>query len=140
MTADFPPWTSEYVGLPYLTGGRDRNGVDCWGLMCMVWREQLGRPLPPYEGLDWYDGQRPRDIGSTAIDYASQFVPVALGEERLGDGVLIRMRGHPFHLGLVLRPGWMLHTHDGAGAVIECYHEMKWRDRISGIYRYEPHD
>lgn len=133
-----PDWVNEYIGIPYKSRGRDRTGLDCWGLMCLVWAEKLGRPLPPYEGVDWYKGQRPATIGSTAVEYASQFTPVPFGEEKLGDGILIRMRGHPFHLGLVLSPGWMLHTHEDAGACIENYHSMTWRQRIDGIYRYEP--
>lgn len=135
MDRDLPPWAAEYVGLPYQTRGRTRDGVDCWGLFNMVWREQLGRELPPYEGLDWYQGQKPRDIGGSAIDYASQFREVPLADVRLGDGLVIRMRGHPFHVGLALNGSWMLHTHDGAGSVIECFRDMKWRDRISAVYR-----
>ena len=135
MERDLPAWAADYVGLPYVRHGRDRSGVDCWGLLGLVWREALGRPLPDYEGVDWFDGQKASVIGTDALAYASQFSEIAPGEERLGDGMLMRMRGHPFHVGLVLSPGWMLHTHEAAGSVIEPYRCHRWEHRISAFYR-----
>lgn len=138
MDVSLPPWAAQYVGLPYRKHGRERDGVDCWGLLCMIWREQLGGPLAAYEGVDWYTGQRPEVIGSDALAYASQYTQVALGDEQLGDGLLLRMRGHPFHVGLVLAPGYMIHTHESAGSVIERYRSLQWEKRISAVYRPEP--
>ena len=31
-------WSSRFIGLPYLPGGRERYGVDCWGLLEVRWR------------------------------------------------------------------------------------------------------
>jgi len=135
MERQLPSWAAEYVGIPYKPHGRDRLGCDCWGLLCMIWREQLGGNLPEYEGVDWYRGQKPSVIGSDAIEYASKFRQVPIEEARLGDGILMRMRGHPFHVGLVLTPGWMIHTHEEADSVIEPYRTMTWEKRISAIYR-----
>lgn len=104
----------------------------------MVQEEQLGACWPPYEGVDWYKGQRPAVIGTDAVEYASKFRLLDPGEpEKLGDGVLLRMRGHPFHVGLVLSPGWMLHTNEAAGSAIESFRSMQWANRITGIYRFE---
>ncbi len=134
---DLPAWASEYIGIPYKTHGRDRLGCDCWGLLDLVQRERLGTRWRPYEGVDWFDGQDPKLVGQSAADYASGFTPIPSGEEQLGDGILLRMRGHPFHCGLVLARGWMLHTHERADSVIEPYRSMRWEKRITGFYRYE---
>ena len=138
MDATLPSWAAEYVGLPYRKHGRDRSGVDCWGLLCLIWQERLGGPRAAYEGVDWYRGQTPARIGSDALAYASQYTEIPLGTEQLGDGLLLRMRGHPFHVGLVLAPGWMIHTHEAAGSVVERYRTMTWEKRISAVYRPEP--
>ena len=137
MAEALPEWAAEYIGIPYVQHGRTKEGCDCWGLLNLIWREQFGFEPPPYEGVDWYKGQKPTVIGSDAIEYASLYAPVPQGEEQAGDGILLRMRGHPFHVGLVVTPGYMIHTHESAGAVIECYRSMAWEKRISGFYRYE---
>jgi hypothetical protein len=65
------------------------------------------------------------------------FRQVEAGKEEAGDGIALRMRGYPFHVGIVVAPGLMLHTHEDAGVVVENYHSITWGKRISGFYRYE---
>ncbi|NMW23861.1 C40 family peptidase, partial [Rhodanobacter denitrificans] len=53
-----PAWAGPYVGIPYRTHGRDRAGVDCWGLVRLVMAEVFGAELPDYgdtyrDGEDW---------------------------------------------------------------------------------------
>lgn len=40
-------WWGAYVGLPYLDRGRTRSGVDCWGLVMLVYADH-GLTLPGY--------------------------------------------------------------------------------------------
>lgn len=134
MTA--PAWVSRYVGTPYVPGGATAAGADCWGLLTLVWREQFGRPLPPYAGERWRPQAAAQAVGDDAAGYVVQFDPVPAGAERLGDGVLLRMRGHPLHVGLVVEPGLMLHTHERADACLERYDSWRWARRILGFYRY----
>lgn len=136
MLGELPPWVNKYLGLPYKPLGRDASGCDCWGLLAMVWREEFGRDLPDYVSQRWTDGADPGAVGAGAAAYASQFEKVPIGEERIGDGVLLRMRGHPLHVGVVLAPGWMLHTHEGADSCIESFERFIWRNRVIGIYRH----
>lgn len=42
-------WVNAYVGIPYVANGADRTGVDCYGLLRLVAREQFGSELP-----EWY--------------------------------------------------------------------------------------
>jgi cell wall-associated NlpC family hydrolase len=44
-------WITQYLSLPHAIGGRDRKGVDCYGLLYLVYREQFGEELPLYPGL-----------------------------------------------------------------------------------------
>lgn len=132
-----PAWVAEYVGIPYAEKGRDHSGCDCWGLLNLVWEERLGGPLPPYHGVRWQKHGNAARIGPQAAAYASQFEPVVPGNEQLGDGILIRMRGHPLHVGLVVDKGWMLHAHEAADACLEQYGNDEWSRRILGFYRYK---
>ena len=35
-------WAAQSIGLPYVLGGRDMQGCDCWGLVLMVLRNDAG--------------------------------------------------------------------------------------------------
>lgn len=48
-----------YIGLHYEIGGRDKHGIDCYGLVCLIYKEVLGIDLPDWvtdEFVDW-DGE-----------------------------------------------------------------------------------
>jgi cell wall-associated NlpC family hydrolase len=77
-------WTDEYLGLPWWEGGGDRNGVSCWGLAALVYRERCGTDLPAY---------------SERMDAAER--SVAAGEERELDLVTFAVKGMESHVGIV---------------------------------------
>lgn len=132
-----PEWCSKFVGLPYLPGGRTREGLDCWGLFALIWAEQFGRALPDYDGLSWRKGADAEEVARCARSYAERFRQIDPGTEQCGDGILFRMRGVPLHLGMVVYSGKMLHIEDGADACIETYTNFQWSKRIIGFYRFE---
>ena len=44
-------WIARYLAFPYLCGGRDCKGIDCWGLLMLVYREQYGIELTDIPGI-----------------------------------------------------------------------------------------
>lgn len=44
-------WARKYVGLKHVLGGRGPEGVDCWGLLVLVYREVFGIDLPLFPGI-----------------------------------------------------------------------------------------
>jgi cell wall-associated NlpC family hydrolase len=135
--ANVPEWVAGYVGLPYVAQGRTKNGVDCWGLLELVWREQFGRDLPPYDGLHWSGAASIAEVAQGAAAYSARFQLVERGSERVGDGILIRLRGAPIHVGLVIAPELMLHVEEATASCIESYNSFQWSKRIVGFYRQE---
>lgn len=132
-------WAAAYVGLPYRLGGRTPNGIDCWGLVLLVWREVFGIEGPGMDGVTWRPGE-PRDavrsVADTMAATAAGFAPVPAGQEQAGDAILIRMRGHPLHCAVVVEPGLMLHAVEGADSAVERYRSIMWEKRVLGFYRY----
>lgn len=122
-------WWNDYLGLPYARLGRTRDGLDCWGLVRMVYAEQFGVDLP---SLD-YDSEV-----ETAAD------ALALAREswgraevaQAGDVVQFRVLGQETHVGLITRPGYFLHVREGQESVIERLDSGAWKHRVVGIWRY----
>ncbi len=131
-----PPWTADYVGLPFKAGGRDRTGLDCYGLFALVLREQFGKEIPAYDGFGFNQGCDRAALAAFIEAHREDWTEVPPGEERPGDGILLRLLGHPIHVGVVIGKGWMLHVEDGIDACLERYDGPRWSRRVMGCYRH----
>ena len=122
MPADYRP----FCGRPY----SGQHG--CFRLVQQVFREAYGIPMPDYD-----DGLPGHDLAARSDRLRSCFgahcEPVDDPQE--GDLILINVYGQPRHIGVVIRPGWMLHSYSGGTACIESYRSIHWRSRIEGFYR-----
>ena len=133
----FPSWVNEYVGLPWKELGRDRDGIDCWGLFRLVLKEQFNCDLPSYDGIGFVSGsgrEGEEKLGSFMSGELAAWRRVEQG--RAGDGVLLRIKGQPIHVGVVIASGWMLHIDRAIDSVIESYDSLQWTRRLLGIYRH----
>ena len=132
-----PIWAGHYIGLPFLSHGRDRSGLDCWGLVRLAMAEQFGLALPSL--VTSY--RRSTDVAGISGLIAAEtqkWSPVVKGDEDLGDVIVLRLRGEPLHVGLVLGDGQMLHVERGINSAIESYRGPRWAERVFGFYRYNP--
>jgi cell wall-associated NlpC family hydrolase len=128
-----PAWCAKYIGLPFKSGGRGHDGLDCWGMVHVVYREVFHREVPPYaEYADAYDIE---EVGALVRgEIVTRWREVS--PEQLGDVLLLRVRGQPCHVGVVVASGKFLHSFEGTQSCIERYDNLKWRRRILGFYRY----
>lgn len=134
-----PIWAGRYIGIAFREHGRDRAGLDCWGLVRLVMSEQFNVSLPAFQGE--YKTTTDVDAITRLIERESVFWrEMPPGEERLGDVVILRLMGKPMHAGLVLGDKQMLHIEQQVDSAIEKYTSPRWKDRISAFYRYEPFD
>ncbi len=136
MCEAIPDWAGVYVGLPFKAGGRDRSGLDCWGLLITVLREQFGKVIPAYDGIGFQEGCDRAALATFMEDHRQDWIEVPAGQVQPGDGVLLRMMGHPIHVAVVVARGWMLHIEDGIDACLERWDGPKWQKRVMGLYRY----
>ena len=126
-------WCADYIGLPFKSLGRDRSGLDCWGMVYLVYREVFGREVPPYaEYADAYDIE---EVGALIRgEIVTRWREVS--PEKLGNVILLRVRGEPCHVGVVVARGKFLHSFEGTQSCVERYDSLKWRRRTMGFYRY----
>ncbi|MFQ6550508.1 NlpC/P60 family protein [Aestuariibius sp. 2305UL40-4] len=124
-------WTDDYIGWPFLEGGRSRAGIDCLGLYLLLSRERLGREIPD---LACTRAEAVRHRLAEAQRAAWQ--RIAPGAVREGDLVMMRAAGHLAHVGYAIDPEWMLHIESAIGSRLERYDLHPTASRVEGIYRY----
>ena len=133
-----PAWASPYSGLPFVSGGRTRDGVDCWGLVRLVYAEVFGIELPSYRDR-YIDANRGPEVARLieAERATGTWAPVQVCDTRLGDAVLLRTKGFAMHVGLLVARGEMLHVEAGIDAMIERLASPVWNRRTVGYFRLE---
>jgi len=142
-----PPWAAEYVGIPFVDLGRDRAGVDCWGLALLILAERAGIELPSL-ATD-YRSEADAESVSAAIEAertSGCWRRVEAGAEQPFDIVEMSTPTRlaaggwtfaPLHVGVVAAPGWMLHVERATAAVLVRYREdQAIRRRVLGFWRH----
>lgn len=127
-------WSNKYVGIPQRAHGRARSGVDCWGLVWLVYREELGITLPDYCGYGSLAEHA--EIAALIDGAATSAFWDAVSTPAPFDVVLFRRGRWNSHVGILVRPGLMLHV-TGDGAKLEHCDRGAWGARLQGYWR--PH-
>lgn len=117
-----PSWAGAYIGIPFVARGRDRaadGGLDCYGLVRTVLAERAGIHLPLY-GTCGQTRDKVRQAAAIAVGRdAGKWRRVTAGTERAFDVAAIEeiykdrfgmFQSAALHLGVVVAPGWILHT------------------------------
>ena len=107
-------WINKYVGIPYEFGGRDLDGLDCYGLVKRVYADQYQTQLP-----DWQvDPVDLRGVNDTIVSVVQSGDFEELQEPVEGCFVICHRTRAAYHIGLYYGGG-VLHCVDGIGTVYE---------------------
>lgn len=130
---------SPYVGLEFVEHGRSREGIDCWGLVVLLYRDLLGIKLPAYDTGYSHTGREDGDSIAAIIDrHRPEWWPIAEGSEQFGDLINLKIWDRPMHIGFVFERGRMLHAIAGVGSCVGRYNDREWRlpNKVVGFYRH----
>lgn len=127
-------WWNEYIGVKFKVKGRDKDGVDCWGLVRLVYAEQFNIELPDY--LECYDSVDDKKALSELMGNEKNNGWVEQKEPKEGDTLLLRMDGVPFHVGIYTKDGMFIHCERGANTNHAKMNSFRWRNSVAGIYRW----
>ena len=130
----FAHWSERYIGIPYREMGRDKFGLDCWGLVYLVYKDELNIQLPDYVS-DYSSPEELREIGSLiAQEKQSDWHRIDATDIRPFDVALFRRGRFDAHVGVMVDSTRMLHMARGQRAVIEVLDRTSWKPRLQGYY------
>ena len=140
MAYEFPAWVNDYIGLPFKEHGRNEDGVDCWGLVALILREQFDVIVPSY--TDEYSSTEDcRTVSDLIQREAGAWWPVPFDEAQAGDVIVMRVAPvgdiYATHIGIVVEKDWMVHIEKGINTVLDRYNRPRWGRRVVGIYRHD---
>lgn len=110
----------QYIGKPWREGAAGPDAFDCWGLMQTAAADLYGLALPHL---------------AATIAGRRQWVETA----RLCPGHVVALldnRGHPYHVGLYVGGGLVLHTIRNGGARLEALRAMAFHAPTWKAYRW----
>lgn len=130
-------WVERYINLPFVDSGRSMKGVDCWGLVQLVYEKELGIELPSYAEISAHDliqvarkitigkdGEVWQNVDATAIQPFDVCVMRFFGRKSIG------------HVGLVVDKQHILHIELKADATITPLKHYTIRERIACFRRH----
>ena len=113
--ADF----NKYIGLNYVHHGRDESGLDCFGIVRLVLKNEYGKDLK-----DWRDEEITDRFKKT-------------DEPEAGCIGLFKFIGVPAHVGVYIGEGRVLHVAPNETSVAEKIDSRRLKDRLIGWYEVE---
>lgn len=130
-------WASRYVGIPYEPMGATPSGANCYGLLVLVYRGELGIELPWFGGINPEEAHDRDEFERLWLEgRGSDWWTVSRGDEREGDVVDLTVLGLP-HCGIVAGGGTMLHSRPAGGSSIESYLRGMFCRRVNNLYRHK---
>lgn len=125
-------WWTKYIGLPFEEQGRGPKGYDCWGLVRLVYEEELQILLPSWAAKGREDNY---DTAKVRFDAALPKFHKLDGPEDFAMA-LFDSSSHVFHIGVLVDKERMLHCTEGVNTCV-----VKWSNyigRLKGFYK--PYD
>jgi hypothetical protein len=122
----------KYIGIPFKEKGRDTSGLDCWGLVRLIYKQEYDINLPSF--VSDYELSDDVRIGELFAQYKEGWETSA--EPEAGCAVIFRMFGTESHIGIVVDSSHFIHVREGRDSVIESLESGKWSKRIVGFYKY----
>ncbi len=126
-----------FCQVPYVKHGREMDGADCWGFVRLV-AASIGVDLPRHNDVSVAD---PDACAARIEDLRDGFYSrVDRGRERAGDLVhlwsMVGGKRRDLHIGIVSRPGRMMHLERIGGVKAVPLRHSSVADRVIGIYRF----
>jgi cell wall-associated NlpC family hydrolase len=124
-----------YIGIPYKYKGRDFDGVDCYGLLFLIYKEELGIILPDFiYDVDWYkknENHILNNIGTVDGTFWKKIDP----PYKIFDAIIVFLASRKIanHIALYIGNNKMIHSYECTSVMTDSIDNY----RIYSGIRYE---
>jgi hypothetical protein len=128
-----------YVGLPFLDGGRDAKGCDCWGLVRLVLAEVAGIEVPSYGEISALDLSKVAceiDSGVASETWVRALVPQSLDVVVMFARSREERRRRLAHCGVMVDSSRVLHIEANTDSVVVPVTHGSVKFRTFGYFRH----
>lgn len=125
----------KYIGIPYEYRGRDFNGVDCFGLVYLVFREEFNVYLPDFTYEEtWY--KQGRNYIEDNLGKVSWYIVDP--PYKKFDGLIFYLASRKIanHIALYVGNNKILHVYEGEKVHIDRL-DNYWLSRLYKVVRYK---
>ncbi len=129
-------WVINYFGIPYVDGGRDEKGVDCWGLVRLIYQKEFKIELPSYPGIA-SDGVFSIHKTIQEEEKEKEWIEVAVPFDGAAVGMSQREIIH--HVGVFVTPdgGKIIHCQDKQSIIVDTRRRLVEKGfRVIRYYRH----
>lgn len=125
--------TDKYLEIPWDDYGSEGSfdGCNCYGLLRLFYKEELGIELPQYIGAGYTKGIDQEELSGKFIQEKAIWWEDVMSPSP-GDVVWLRIAGNPYHVGVMVSSERFLHIEEGAGPSLEDITNPRWARRING--------
>lgn len=126
-------WSNKYLGIPYKTHGRDLEGIDCWGLVRLIYKNEYNIDLPSFSE-HYLEDDRARSEELINL-YKEGWEQTPHATE--GAVVVLKVLGHLSHVGVCIDSTQFIHAQEGSGSSVQSFDSIKWANRVAGFFKYK---
>ena len=127
-------WVKKYIGIPFISNGRTRDGCDCYGLVRLVLQNEYGIVLPELSD-DYTNALNLKETTRLFTEKLPVLTVEQVAEPEERAVVIITEHEQPSHIGIVAGNGYILHTGVRTGAVCQRASHPGLFGRVAGYYR-----
>jgi cell wall-associated NlpC family hydrolase len=127
---------NKFVGIPFIDGGDSYDGADCYGLIRLYYRDELGIEIPNFD-IGAYETKR---VFWNFISEISKNWKFIKEPEKNCVAAMSHDANHPKivqHFGVYLGEKQILHTLENIGSHVVNLAEYRYF--IKGFYRWQKH-
>lgn len=129
-------WVNKYIGIPFVSGGRDLSGCDCYGLVRLILQNEYNIELPLLSD-EYSNALNISETKKLFLDYSPIFCGNKISTPVESAVALFRFRGTLCHVGIYAGDNYIIHTRHKTGSVCERIDRFSFTGFLEGWYEID---